>query len=56
MARKQKPALHELDENLTFRPETRAIDNLVSLYERKRLNLSPGFQRKSVWSKKDRKT
>ena len=54
MARKQNPALHELDENLTFRPETRAIDNLVSLYERKRLNLSPGFQRKSVWSKKDR--
>lgn len=33
----------------------KTIDDLVLLYEKKLLNLNPGFQRNSVWTLKDRK-
>lgn len=38
-----------------YDPTTRSVDEILSLIDRKRLNLSPGFQRKSVWNEKDRK-
>jgi len=38
-----------------YDPTTRSVDEILSLIDRKRLNLSPGFQRKSVWNDKDRK-
>lgn len=39
---------------LTYHPETRTITDLIHLHKSKMLNLNPGFQRKSVWSIKDR--
>jgi hypothetical protein len=40
--------------NLTHQQSTKTIQDLVNLYEKKHLNLEPGFQRKSVWKVKDR--
>lgn len=40
--------------NLQIRHETLTIADLVSRYEKGALNLSPTFQRKSVWRDKDR--
>ena len=40
--------------NLTHQQSTKTIQDLVNLYEKKHLNLEPGFQRKSVWKEKDR--
>lgn len=40
---------------LSYRHQTRTIDDLVSLYEKDQLNLEPGFQRQSVWTEKDRR-
>lgn len=36
------------------RHETKTIADLVHSYEKKMLNLSPTFQRKSVWKDRDR--
>lgn len=41
-------------EKLTRQHETKTIADLVHLYEKGMLNLSPAFQRKSVWVLKDR--
>ena len=40
--------------NITHDSYTKPIHDLVNLYEKGQLNLSPGFQRKSVWTPKDR--
>lgn len=39
---------------MDIRHETKDIADLVHLYEKKMLNLSPTFQRKSVWKDRDR--
>lgn len=39
---------------LTHIAETKTITDLVNLYGSRDLNLNPGFQRQSVWSKHDR--
>lgn len=41
-------------EKLSKQHETKTIADLVHLYENNMLNLSPAFQRKSVWVLKDR--
>lgn len=43
-----------MSSNLQIRHETLTIADLVSRYENGALNLSPTFQRKSVWRDKDR--
>ena len=43
-----------IDQNLTYRPETKTVIDLVNLYEDGVLNLEPGFQRQSVWAERDR--
>lgn len=40
---------------LDFNYGSKDLQDLISLYEDGRLNLEPGFQRKSVWSPNDRK-
>jgi uncharacterized protein with ParB-like and HNH nuclease domain len=40
--------------DLKIHHETPTIGDLVSRYEKGALNLSPTFQRKSVWGDKDR--
>ncbi len=40
--------------NLSHRPESRTVTDIVNLYKEDLLNLDPGFQRKSVWSIRDR--
>lgn len=40
--------------SLSHTPETKTITDLVNLNEDGLLNLEPGFQRQSVWSKRDR--
>ncbi|MGH8671888.1 MAG: DUF262 domain-containing protein [Burkholderiales bacterium] len=39
---------------ITYKAATKSISDLKDLYERNRLNLKPGFQRQSVWTKRDR--
>lgn len=39
---------------LSHRPETKTIKDIENLFEDDLLNLEPGFQRKSVWSERDR--
>lgn len=39
---------------LTTHHSQKTIDELISMWKHKRLNLSPAFQRQSVWGKKDR--
>jgi 5-methylcytosine-specific restriction endonuclease McrA len=39
---------------LSHRPENRTVTDILNLYEDGLLNLDPGFQRKSVWSVRDR--
>jgi len=39
---------------LRYSAQTRTIQDLINLHEDKQLNLSPGFQRESVWSGRDR--
>ena len=39
---------------LTFKIGSLSVINLVNLYQSDRLNLSPGFQRQSVWKDRDR--
>lgn len=41
-------------DTLDTRHETKNIAEIAHLYEKKMLNLSPAFQRKSVWKDKDR--
>lgn len=41
-------------DSLDTRHETKQVADLVNLYEKGMLNLSPTFQRKSVWKDKDR--
>ena len=41
-------------DTLNTRHETKTIADLVNLYEKRMLNLSPTFQRKSVWKDRDR--
>ncbi len=40
---------------LSYKYGQKTIEDLVNLYEKRKLNLSPGFQRKSVWTKSNRK-
>lgn len=47
-------ALNDISE-FKYTPMIRSVDEICSLRERGQLNLSPGFQRKSVWKEKDRK-
>lgn len=47
-------ALDEIGE-FEYKPMGRSIDEICTLFEKRQLNLSPGFQRKSVWKEKDRK-
>jgi len=42
-------------EAISIRHETKTVTDLVNLFERRALNLSPTFQRKSVWTEKDRR-
>ena len=39
---------------LEHRPYQKTVQDLIYLYQRKQLHLSPGFQRDSVWTTKDR--
>lgn len=39
---------------MKYEPDPKTIQDLVNLYEKGHLNLEPGFQRDSVWSKSDR--
>jgi len=39
---------------LTHQQTPKTVQDLVNLYEKKHLNLEPGFQRKSVWKETDR--
>jgi hypothetical protein len=39
---------------IVFNAYPRSIQDLINLYNQDNLNLSPGFQRKSVWNQKDR--
>ncbi len=39
---------------ITFSTVTREVHELASLFNAGKLNLSPGFQRQSVWSLRDR--
>ena len=41
-------------QQIRYEPDPKTIQDLVNLYEKGHLNLEPGFQRKSVWSKSDR--
>src|SRR4051812_40495039 len=43
-----------IGQRLSHRPETKTVTDLANLYEDGLLNLSPGFQRQSVWSERDR--
>ena len=43
-------------QQIRYEPDTKTIQDLVNLYEKKHLNLNPGFQRDSVWTTTDRKT
>lgn len=40
---------------LSIKHETKTVTDLVNLFEDEALNLSPTFQRKSVWTEKDRR-
>ena len=40
--------------NLRYEAGTKTVTDLVLLYENDQLNLSPGFQRESVWKERDR--
>lgn len=40
---------------IEFKDGSKDIQSIMSLFESKRLNLEPGFQRKSVWTINDRK-
>lgn len=42
-------------EQIRYEPDPKTIQDLVNLYEKKYLNLNPGFQRDSVWTPSDRK-
>lgn len=39
---------------ITHSTYQRTIQDLINLYEKDQLNLTPGFQRQSVWNKTDR--
>jgi len=41
-------------QSLHFEISTKTINDLVNLHKNKQLNLSPGFQRRSVWTDRDR--
>jgi hypothetical protein len=41
-------------QQIKYEPDPKTIQDLVNLYEKDHLNLAPGFQRDSVWSKSDR--
>lgn len=43
------------NQTLTKQHETKTVTDLVHLYENGMLNLSPAFQRRSVWALKDRR-
>src|ERR1035437_7473220 len=45
--------MHQTDQ-LRYDAQTRTIQDLVFYYRNRQLNLSPNFQRDSVWSKNDR--
>ena len=47
--------VNEVPEKLQVEFSTRRIHDLVDLWESGRLNLSPGFQRQSVWKDTDRR-
>jgi|GEM_PF-378751 len=40
--------------NIDYDSDQKTIQEIIHLYEKKLLNLNPGFQRSSVWSKSDR--
>ena len=42
-------------QQIRYEPDPKTIQDLVNLYEKKHLNLNPGFQRDSVWAPSDRK-
>lgn len=42
-------------QQIRYEPDAKTIQDLVNLYEKKHLNLIPGFQRDSVWTTTDRK-
>lgn len=42
-------------QQIRYEPDPKTIQDLVNLYEKKHLNLNPGFQRDSVWTPSDRK-
>ena len=57
MAKPKEAPVGELDlPIIDYRPSTKTIRDIRSLYKDKNLNLSPAFQRKSVWTDKDRKS
>lgn len=41
-------------QQIRYEPDPKTIQDLINLYEKDHLNLEPGFQRDSVWSKSDR--
>src|SRR5436305_59802 len=43
-----------MSSNIAYRLRTSPVSHFVKLYKRGLLNLSPGFQRKSVWGTRDR--
>jgi Protein of unknown function DUF262/HNH endonuclease len=57
MAGLKEAAVGEWDlPGINYRPITKTIRDIRNLYRDKNLNLCPGFQRKSVWIDKDRKS
>lgn len=40
---------------MNFSTQQRTVQDLVNWYKNRHLNLEPGFQRKSVWSDRDRR-
>jgi 5-methylcytosine-specific restriction endonuclease McrA len=40
--------------SIQYESDQRTVQDIVNLYEKKQLNLNPGFQRSSVWTDRDR--
>lgn len=44
-----------MNRHITAKYHTKTVSDFIDWHKQRMLNLSPGFQRKSVWSEKDRK-
>ena len=51
----QTDEISEIYQNVHFEPDKKTIQELIDHYENGRLNLSPAFQRASVWRESQRR-